>query len=120
MTIGFDIPWPAKRSQSPESIKTSGPQIGVPERSGEHAKPVFINTGVKDPNPSPCREIARLLGLSRNTVRVIFGKGADPRRRIHAPTSSHWMRSCCAVFTRSARAGWRGCMKSWSRKRASR
>ena len=56
MTIGFDIPWPAKRSQSPREYQTSGPQIGVPERSGEHAKPVFINTGVKTSIPARARD----------------------------------------------------------------
>ena len=66
------------------------------------------------------RHIARLLGLSRNSVRTIIEQGGAPPPPIRAPTKNPWTRRCCADFTRSVRAGWRACTKSWSKKRASR
>ena len=66
------------------------------------------------------REIARLLGFSRNTVRAIIRQGGAPPRRSPRADKQRWMRSCCAGSTRSARAGWCACMKSWWRRRASR
>ena len=66
------------------------------------------------------REIARRLGLSRNTVRAIIRQeGAHAAARC-AATSSGSMKSCCAGFIKSAKAGWCACMKSWWRKKASR
>ena len=51
------------------------------------------------------REIARRLGLSRNTVRAIIRQEGTTPQRSAQPTSSGSMKSCCGGSTRSAKAG---------------
>ena len=60
------------------------------------------------------REIARKLGVSRNTVRSIIQQRGELPPRVRSD-KQRWMKICCASFITSARAGSCACMKSWWR-----